>query len=75
MPKKERGIEEQLQRAIEESGMSRYALSKLSGVDQGILSRFLSEGRSKQKTITLSTAARLCRVLGLELKQTKKKRG
>jgi len=43
--------------------MSRYALWKLSGVTEAVLSRFVNRSR----TIRLDTAAKLAEVLGLEL--------
>ena len=57
-------IEAQLQQAILRSGMTRYRLAQLSGVSEAVLSRFVAGKR----TVTLTTAARLAGVLGLELK-------
>lgn len=34
-------ISEQVRQAIEQSGLSRYEISRISGVDQAILSRFM----------------------------------
>lgn len=74
-------IEEQLRDAIRKLGtarpgrkkgrtpMTRYRLAKLSGVSQGQLVRFVQG----ERTITLASAAKLARVLGLVLKpQTEK---
>ena len=60
-------LEEQLRRAILQSGMSRYEVSKQTGIDQGTLSRFVSEDPRKHRTITLTTASRLAEALGLKL--------
>ena len=57
-------IEDQLRRAIEESPITQYALAKISGIDKGILSRFIRG----ERTITLATAARLVEALDLELR-------
>jgi plasmid maintenance system antidote protein VapI len=43
--------------------MSRYALSKRSGVTQGVISRFVNRSRG----ITMETGAKLAAVLGLTL--------
>ena len=62
-------IEEQLRRAIVESPMTRYAISKSSGVSQSVLSNFVNRNRS----VTMETAAKLADVLGLELTARKRK--
>ena len=61
--KKRRTIAEQLREAIRKSGKTAYQLSQESGVSQAVLSRFLGGTRD----ITLSTADKLCDVLGLDL--------
>ena len=67
MARKRADIEDQLRRAVEESDMSLVQLAERSGVNKGILSRFLRRERS----MTLGTAARLAEVLGLELRRKK----
>lgn len=57
---------EVLRREILEAGKSVFAVAKEARVSQPILSRFLSGKRG----ITLATAERLCRTLGLELRRT-----
>ena len=64
---KRTNIEDQLRRAIVQGLMTRYALSKQTGVAQSILSDFVNGNRS----LTLTTAAKLADVLGLELVQTR----
>ena len=64
---KRTNIEDQLRRAIVQGPMTRYALSKQTGVAQSILSDFVNGNRS----LTLTTAAKLAEVLELELKQRK----
>ena len=59
---------ETLRRANRESGMTRYAIAEQSGVDEGTLSKFVRG----QKTITIETADKLMRLLGLEIKATKR---
>jgi hypothetical protein len=61
---------EQLRRAIRESGMSRYAIWKGSGVDQATLSKFMS-GRHG---LSLESVEKLVEVLGLTLTTQKKRR-
>jgi len=64
-------IDQQLREACREYG-SQYALSKASGIDQSLLSRFLNG-----YDIRLQSAAALAEFLGLELraKGKAKKRG
>lgn len=64
-------LSEMMQQAIRDSGLSLYALAKLSGVDSGQLTRFMAGERD----FTLSTADRLCDVLGLELQRVAKASG
>jgi transcriptional regulator with XRE-family HTH domain len=63
-------ITDQLRQAILNCGMSRYELSKRTGVDQAALSRFM-HGQCGLLTTTLD---RLCPVLGLELVPAKQAR-
>jgi len=65
-------IEMQLIRAIRASGLTQKELSELSGIDQGALSRFLTGNTKVRRTLSMPTADKLCRVLGLELVQTHK---
>ena len=68
-----RDIEDVLRRAILRSPESRYALAKRSGVSEAQLSHFV---RGK-RTLRLDTAAKLARILRLELRPRKpaRKRG
>lgn len=63
-------IETQLRQAILDAQISRYALAKATGVSQGILSRFVAGERS----LTLTTAAKLADALGLELRPVRRAR-
>jgi transcriptional regulator with XRE-family HTH domain len=54
---------EQLRRAIEECGTSRYALARSVGVSDSALSRFMSGERG----LTLATLDKLADALGLEI--------
>jgi plasmid maintenance system antidote protein VapI len=56
-------IEQKLRDAIIKSKMSRYRISQLSGVSEAQLSLFVNGKR----TLTLPAAAKLAKVLGLEL--------
>jgi transcriptional regulator with XRE-family HTH domain len=62
---------ERLRRAIRESGMTRYALWKETGVDQGTLSKFMSG----QSGLSLQSVDKLCDALGLTLTAQETKRG
>lgn len=61
-------IEEQLRQATIHSELSRYRISLLSGVADSALCYFVK----RQRTLTLTSAARVAEVLGLELKPTRK---
>jgi plasmid maintenance system antidote protein VapI len=63
-------IEEKLREAIIGSDMSRYRISKLSGVGQAVLSLFVN----RKRTLTLKTAAKVANVLKLDLTPVKKGR-
>jgi transcriptional regulator with XRE-family HTH domain len=56
-------LTERIQEAIRAAGMSRYAISKATGVDQGLLCRFL-KGQSR---MSLDTVDKVLGVLGLEI--------
>ena len=62
-------IEKRLREAIIKSKMSRYKISQLSGVSEGQLSLFVNGKRS----LTLPAAAKLAKVLDMELVKKKKK--
>ncbi len=63
-------IEQQLKQAIIKSKMSRYRIAKESGLTESQLSYFVNDKRS----LTLTAAAKLAKVLELELKPKKKGR-
>lgn len=60
-------IQEQLRQAVLSGPMTRYALAKITGVTQAVLSQFVRSNRS----ITMDTAAKLATALGLELRPVK----
>ncbi|HUS44725.1 MAG TPA: helix-turn-helix transcriptional regulator [Phycisphaerae bacterium] len=62
-------MERQLTKAIVESPLSLNQLAARCGVDVSVLSRF-ARG---ERTMTLPTAARVAKVLGLELKPAKRR--
>ena len=59
-----------LRRAILESGLSRYAVSVRSGVDQAVLSRFIA-GKSG---LSLESVDKLVDALGLEVGTRRKRK-
>lgn len=65
-------FEKVILRAINEAGLTQVELAANSGVSQGLISLFTELDSMKRRTITLPVAEPLCRVLGLELVQTKK---
>ncbi len=52
-----------IRRAFKRSGLTAYRLSKLSGVSESALSRFLSG----KMDLRLAVASKLCKALGLTL--------
>ena len=63
-------LAETMRRVFEESGLTMYAVSKLSGVDRAQVVRFFSNDRG----LTLTAASKICDVLGLELRPVRKPR-
>ena len=64
-------ILENIAKAIEKSGKSRYQISKETGIDQAVLCRIATG--SGTGSCSTKTADILCKYLGLELKPKKKK--
>jgi hypothetical protein len=59
-----------LRRAILESGLSRYAVSVRSGVDQAALSRFIAD----KSSLNLDSVDKLVDMLGLEVRPRRKRK-
>jgi len=62
-------VSEQLRRAIRDSGESLCRIAAACGVDDGALSRFMR----KERGLTLKSVDALCKHLGLELRESKRK--
>ena len=60
-------IEKQLIEAMKASGLTLTRLAEIANVSEGMLSRFVNGKRG----VTLTTASKLCEVLGLELRPKK----
>ncbi len=60
-------ISDQIRRAIETSGLSRYEICRRAGVDQATMSRFMARKRG----VNTTTLDRLAEVLNLVLKKRK----
>lgn len=66
-------LSEQLREAIEQAPVSRYAISKATGIDQAVLSKFV---RGERMGLSMETVDALCDYLRLKLvaeKKTEKK--
>ncbi len=61
-------IADALRQAIDESGLSIYAIAKAAGIAQPVLHRFYAGERD----LTLTTADKLIEYFGLELKPKRK---
>ena len=72
MSKKRKQVDlaKQIKAAYSKSGMTRFVLTKRSGVSYAIVHRFISDDRG----ITIDTASKLCETLGLELTSVTAKR-
>jgi hypothetical protein len=69
-------VEKQLRDAMLECGLSRTALAEEAGVAQPVVSRFLqADADMEQRGLSLKSAAKLCRFLGLELRKVSKRKG
>jgi transcriptional regulator with XRE-family HTH domain len=64
MSKKRVKLSDQLRRAITEAPMTRYRLAKLSGVDEGLLGKFV---RGERAGLRLDTVDAIAEVLRLRL--------
>ena len=67
MSKKRVKFSEQIKDAIERSGLTRYRISKLSGISAAVLSRFVN-GKTG---LNLSNLDRLADVIGIRVAMTK----
>jgi len=56
-------IEKKLRQAIKKSSMSQYAISQLTGIDTGVISRFVRGERD----LNLKTADKLAKVLDVKM--------
>ena len=65
MKRRRATLSDQLRQAIDDSGMSRYAICKAAGMDQVNMSRFMA----RKVGLTLETAERIAELLDLELVQ------
>jgi len=63
-------VTDQLRRAVERCGQTRYAISKATGVPASVLSRFVASGRGLRS----ANIDRLCAHLGLALKAGRARR-
>ena len=66
-PSRTKDIEEQLRHAILNCGMSRHKLSQLCGVATSQLCFFVN----KERSLTMTSAAKVAKVLGLGLTDMK----
>ena len=60
-------VSDQLRQAVRDSEMSRYQISRLTGIAESILSRFVNSDAG----LSLGNFDRLCQALGLRLTSEK----
>ena len=63
-------LSEQIRRAVEQCGQTRYAIAKATGIDQSTLSRFVSGERG----VPMSTLDRLADYLELTINMKSQRR-
>jgi len=68
--KQPRKASDQLRQAIEAGPKSRYQIAKETGLDEGLLSRFV-HGKSG---LSIPSIDKLCECLGLEIRQVRRPR-
>ena len=73
MGKKRVRLSDQIRRAVDGSGMSRYAICKAAGIDQGTFSRFMA-GKVGLSMRTLDALGDVLELRLLSDKRTKKAR-
>jgi len=61
-------VTDALRKAIRDSGESRYAIAKATGIEESVLCRFMQGGG-----LRLPTVDRLCAHLGMELRSKSRK--
>ena len=69
--KKTLDLNEQLRRAIADSGLTPYRIATDADVDRSVMTRFVNGERG----LTLTTASRIADYLGLELRPRQRKGG
>jgi transcriptional regulator with XRE-family HTH domain len=69
MSEKRIKLSDQIRRAVDESGLSRYRICKDAGIDQATFSRFMAG----KVGLSMTTLDALADVLGLELRPKKKR--
>lgn len=63
-------VSEQLRKAVETCGETRYRIAQETGIPESTLSRFVASGRG----LSMANTDRLCAYLGLELTPRARKR-
>jgi ribosome-binding protein aMBF1 (putative translation factor) len=61
-------LNEQLRRAIDKSGLTRYEIAKRAELSYSLIHTFCAGSR----TITLDSASHICEILGMSLRKVKK---
>ena len=63
-------LSDQIRKAVDLSGLSRYRICQLTGIDQGALSKFMAH----KGGLSVANLDNVAEVLGLELRKTRKER-
>jgi hypothetical protein len=67
-------VTDQLRRAVEACGQTRYAISKATGIPASVLSRFVADGRGLRSENIDKLCAHLGLVLTAKASKTRKER-
>ena len=70
MARRTKYVSDQLRNAINDSGLSRYAVCQACGIDKGTMSRFMAGDVG----LSLETIDRLADYLGLQIVRRRKRR-
>ena len=68
--KRQLQFSDQLRRAVNQSGLSRYEICKRAGLDQSVMHRFVHG----QSGLSMTTIDAICEILGLRLVAEEKPR-
>ena len=67
--RKRKSLADELRAAIDDSGLTQYRIAKDTGISQPVINRFVN----REREVSLETADKLLRYLGIELRRGKRR--